>query len=86
MNVTELTAAKIEAHEAFDVLWKSGAMTRDAAYALLSTRMNIPPEECHIAKFTLEQCKRVVELCKPYAVISSSGVRVSDRKVWARLP
>lgn len=60
------------AHGVFDPLWKSGAMSRDQAYAWLSAQLGVPPEKCHIAMFTEEQCRRVVEVTSRYA---AAGVR-----------
>ncbi|MCS3299818.1 DUF3268 family zinc-finger domain-containing protein [Bacteroides uniformis] len=30
-----------------------------------TNQLNIPHEVCHIGMFDMEDCKRVVELCKP---------------------
>lgn len=70
----ELRKAKGEAHSFFDPLWRQkikrqGVKKREArskAYAWLSEQMGIPPEQTHIGMFDVEQCRRVVELCKPY--------------------
>ena len=61
---SELRIEKSMAHTAFDVLWKLGNMSRPQAYAWLSEAMGIPPEECHIGMFDLQQCRKVVELVK----------------------
>jgi hypothetical protein len=38
-----------------------------AGYMWLAAQMGIPPRECHIAMFDVEQCKKVQELCRPHA-------------------
>lgn len=63
----ELRQAKIAAHAAFDPLWHQARpkrpMKRKAAYTWLAEQLGIPRKQCHIGKFDVEQCKRVVELC-----------------------
>lgn len=70
----ELRRAKAEAHQAFDPLWKA-KMARDevtqkkarnAAYKWLAEQMGLPRKETHIGMFDVDQCRRVVELCRPY--------------------
>jgi hypothetical protein len=58
----DVIAARERAHAAFDQLWKSGRMTRDAAYAWLCSVMKLPPREAHIGKMHIEQCDKVVRL------------------------
>ena len=58
--------ARIEAHEVFDALWKSGHMKRPQAYAWLAQSMGLPSDETHIGKFTEEQCGHVVALVEDY--------------------
>lgn len=59
----ELRRAKQAAHVAFDALWKSGKFSRREAYQWLATQLGVTSEECHIGKFDLKQCKRVVAVC-----------------------
>lgn len=61
-------AARIEAHAAFDPLWRTGRMTRSAAYAMLAARMRISRTECHIALFSETQARQVV------AIVNGGGV------------
>lgn len=58
----ELRRWKIEAHKAFDPLWKSGGMTRREAYHWLAGQLDIPGRQCHIGMFDEATCRRVVEL------------------------
>lgn len=59
-----ITVARGEAHAAFDPLWKSGAMSRSQAYKWLAMQMGLRPDDCHMEKFTVEQCRKVVEICR----------------------
>lgn len=69
----ELRGWKMAAHKAFDTLWhykikKQGcrrAIARGKAYKWLAAQMGIENNECHIGYFTVEQCRRVVEICQP---------------------
>jgi len=40
-------------------------MSRKKAYALLSEKMGLTPEETHIGMFDVEQCNSVIILCTP---------------------
>ena len=53
---------KINAHRAFDRLWKSGNMSRGEAYAWLASQLGLRQDECHIGLFDIDQCKEVVRL------------------------
>ena len=73
----ELREAKKEANFYFDQIAKTnlinkiwseylpGISNRNKAYLWLSNQLGIPREVCHIGMFDVEDCKRVVELCKP---------------------
>lgn len=58
----ELRKLKIQAHAAFDPLWKSGAMTRPEAYKHLAKLMRIKVKKTHIGFFDADQCRQVIEL------------------------
>lgn len=68
----ELRKAKMEAHKAFDALWKrkmerdkcSQRVARSAGYKWLAQQLSIEINECHIAMFDLDKCKKVLEVCK----------------------
>lgn len=56
-------AARIQAHAAFDSLWKSGAdavMRRGGAYGWLEEVLGLKPGEGHIGRFDVVTCERVV--------------------------
>ena len=52
--------ARIAAHHVFDHLWKGGQMSRSAAYRWMQTAMGMTPSEAHIARFSREECKRLL--------------------------
>jgi len=60
----ELRAAKVRAHEAFDPMWTEGYRTRSQAYSRLAFLLKINKVDCHIGRFDLDMCKKVVEVCK----------------------
>ena len=62
----KLRKAKSKAHAAFDPIWKSGKMTRGAAYSALAKSMGIYKEQCHIGMFNVEQCEYVVAWCEGF--------------------
>ena len=55
--------ARIEAHAAFDPLWRGRSMKRKEVYQWLADRLGVPVKRCHIGEFDLETCKRVVTIC-----------------------
>jgi ssDNA-binding Zn-finger/Zn-ribbon topoisomerase 1 len=62
----EVKLARIEAHAAFDRLWKEGGIRRRKAYQWLRSAMELPADKCHIGLFDLAQCQRVVQLVERY--------------------
>lgn len=56
----QLRTWKILAHKAFDPLWKSGRMTRKAAYRYMQQIMKMSPKEAHIGKFDVPECRKLV--------------------------
>jgi len=66
-----LRKAKMDAHAAFDPLWKrkaaqegwSKGKARGKGYAWLAKQLGIPPGECHIGMMDVAMCHRVVEVC-----------------------
>lgn len=59
-----VNALRIFAHAEFDKLWKSGSMSRSAAYAWLSEQMGLSPAKTHMKLFTISQCELVIALVK----------------------
>lgn len=75
----ELREWKKKAHAAFDPLWERKleirraergrypkGRARGSGYKWLAERLGISREDCHIGMFDVEQCKRVVQICKPW--------------------
>lgn len=54
--------ARIRAHEAFDVLWKTGKYKRGEAYKMLAKLME--REVVHFGEFDLNECEMAIRLLK----------------------
>lgn len=52
---------RTKAHAAFDPLWKSGNMTRDNAYRMISEKLQ---RKIHIAESDVETCKDIIAFIK----------------------
>jgi len=75
-----LKKARIEAHAAFDVLWKGKPPpARMKAYEWLAGALGILFTQTHIGMFDQATCERVVELCKARAGKESERCSVSGR-------
>lgn len=61
-----LRRAKMDAHAAFDPIWKRMMMKRTEAYGWLAKQMGIPEEDCHIGMFDLEQCNKAIQICRRF--------------------
>ena len=59
-----LRAARKEAHNAFDPLWKRTPISRSTAYAWLAEVLGIEPKDCHIGQMDISQCRRIVSLMR----------------------
>lgn len=55
----ELRKARMRAHAAFDILWKTNQMRRSEAYRWLSKELGIRHKKCHISWLSLEDCLKV---------------------------
>lgn len=60
----ELRLLRKQAHEAFDPLWISGGMSRVEAYRHLQEIMDLSPDEAHIGRFNVEQCRTLIDRLK----------------------
>ena len=63
----ELRKAKMEAHAAFDPLWRDKPRIlgdRRTAYLWLARQLRLTEHECHIGMFDVERCAEVVRICK----------------------
>lgn len=55
-------------HRYLDSIWRVSSRrgkARSTMYSWLSTQMDLPEEETHVAKFTRNQCKRAIKILKP---------------------
>ena len=52
-----------DAHNVFDNLWKNQEFSRDGAYLQLAYYLRIKKDDCHMALFDDEQCKKVIKFC-----------------------
>ena len=59
----ELRSKRMLAHRVFDVTWKF-TNNRSEAYMKLAEHLNLPPSECHIAKFNIARCNQVITYCR----------------------
>lgn len=62
----ELRYWKKAAHAAFDPIWQHGRFKgkRKRAYSWLAGEMNLPVEKTHIGMFDVDQCKKVIQICR----------------------
>jgi len=58
--------ARIEAHDAFDQLWKGKHMARGEAYQWMQEAMEMTEEEAHIGRFGADQCEELVHKVETY--------------------
>lgn len=55
---------KMRAHEALDPLWRSGKMSRGAAYARLAKALGVSQGACHIGSLPDRLLERVPAVCR----------------------
>jgi ssDNA-binding Zn-finger/Zn-ribbon topoisomerase 1 len=53
--------ARFYAKEAFDKLWQSGSFTKQEAFNWLCEEMQCDRSEALISKFTIQQCRELIE-------------------------
>lgn len=58
-----LRRKRIQAHAAFDRLWKDGLMSKRQAYLWLQAKLDLPEQEAHIGRFSAFRCEQVIRLC-----------------------
>jgi hypothetical protein len=74
----ETRQLRVQAHTAFDPLWKNGYMTRTKAYNWLAGQLGIEVSESHISWLSKEQLEKVIETCNDY--IKSNRKALERRK------
>ena len=57
LATAELRTLKMSVHARFDPLWKSGQLSRSAAYAKLAAGIGIEQRKCHIGMFDEARCR-----------------------------
>ncbi len=64
----ELRLWKQKGHSIFDPLWKEKYYfaSQKIAYHWLSEKMEKPLSETHFGMFTIEECRKAIELCKEH--------------------
>lgn len=65
---TEFVDSSVIYGRSYGMIWKKhipNTSNRNKAYLWLSSQLGIPHEVCHIGMFDVDNCKRVIELCKP---------------------
>jgi ssDNA-binding Zn-finger/Zn-ribbon topoisomerase 1 len=58
----ELRELRKKCHALFDIKWKTGQIKRGKCYGWLKREMGLKSDEAHIAKFNIEQCKKLLTL------------------------
>lgn len=59
----DLRNKRIQAHRAFDRLWKSGRMKKWQAYKWMQGKLDLSAEQAHIAMFSDYMCDRLIAAC-----------------------
>ena len=62
----KLRKARKSVHRRFDLLWINRDMNRDQAYRWLARRMGIKSRGCHIGFFSLNECRKAIEMLDVY--------------------
>lgn len=62
----ETKAWRIKAHDAFDAIWKQYIGNRGQSYQWLQLKLGMSAEECHIGRFGIEECQRVIAACEAF--------------------
>lgn len=55
-----------ETHDIFDAFWRRKNLSRTQAYLWLSKQMRLPEDQAHIGSFEMDDCQRVIDLCRKY--------------------
>jgi hypothetical protein len=81
----ELRRARMEAHAAFDPLWRGIPGERSKQYEWLASGLGIDASACHIGMMNERQCYRVVALCNPGKPTHTMGEWITGKQYrqWA---
>ena len=58
-------ALRIQAHDAFDPLWKGKKRKRGKMYKWLAEQLGVPESAAHMSGMDADMCRRVIALCQP---------------------
>lgn len=64
----ETRRLKVNAHTAFDPIWKTGYMTRTEAYGWLRQVTGLSAKECHMGWMSDKMLKGVEHVCKQFCI------------------
>lgn len=71
--------ARMDAHAAFDPIWKGGRMGRSEAYRWLAAQLGIEPRDCHISHMNAALARRAVAAClKPTTAPEAGAVGTTE--------
>ena len=59
----DLRNKRIQAHKAFDWMWKSGLLSGWQAYKWMQGKLDLSDEQAHIAMFSEYMCDRLIAEC-----------------------
>ena len=59
-----LRLKRMETHQVFDAYWKQKGMSRTRGYKWLAGQMGLPERLAHIGGFEMDQCQKVIDLCR----------------------
>lgn len=66
--------ARIQAHNSFDELWRSGVFTRREAYKKLEVFLGLSRKETHIGHFNIKQCQRTLDFCNAHTKLYDGDI------------
>ena len=67
----ELRHKRIQAHRAFDRLWRSGLMTKKEAYQWIQAEFGLHEDQAHIAQLGTNMCDRRIHACEQFRAPSA---------------
>ena len=74
----DLRRLRIEAHHAFDRLWKSNIMTRSQAYRWLEVVTCMPERKAHIGTCSDYMCRFIIDKSNQFMLNQRRNIQVSE--------
>ena len=59
-----LRLKRMETHQVFDAFWKNKGVSRTKGFQWLAKQMGLPERLAHIGGFEMDQCQKVIDLCR----------------------